>query len=221
VGHGSMLARDFMRRLCVANRFEIVSCVTSGESQGQRYGYASGGRVLRVVTDLPEIFADTKVRPTKKAAPAAVALSEKARFFRLPRSSKLGGTGGRQPASAAWAFFGCFSRSSKLGVTGGWLAFFQGSELPLAGLVLEMRPEPGPLPPQIPAGRHLLAQAAHVAFPALENFALIEDDVFEGAPDRAMTPDRPSNSAFVMWGNSSAWGWKGRRLSDMIGLAGG
>jgi hypothetical protein len=143
VGHGSTLARDFVRRLCVANRFEIVSCVTSGESPGQKYGYASGGRVLRVVTGLPEILADTKVRPTKKAAPAAVALSEKSRFFRLPRSSKLGVTGGRQPASAASAFFGCFSRSSKLGVTGDWLPFFSVASGPLAGLLLKMRPEPG------------------------------------------------------------------------------
>jgi hypothetical protein len=94
VGHGSTLARDFLRRLCVANRFESVSCVTSPESQGQRYGYASGGRGLRVFPGLREILADTKVRPTKKAAPAAVALSEKSWFFRFPRSSKLGGTSG-------------------------------------------------------------------------------------------------------------------------------
>jgi hypothetical protein len=32
VGHVFHAARDFLRRLRVANHFEIVSCVTSGES---------------------------------------------------------------------------------------------------------------------------------------------------------------------------------------------
>ena len=84
MGHGSTLARDFLRRLCVANHFEIVFCVTSGESRGHTYGYASGRRGLRVFPGLREILADTKVRPTKKAAPTAVALSEKL----WPRPSK-------------------------------------------------------------------------------------------------------------------------------------
>ena len=95
MGHGSTLARDFLRRLCVANQFEIVSCVTSGESQGQRYGCGSGGRVLRVFPGLREILGDTKVRPTKNAASSAVALSEKSRFLHFPRPCKLWRNGRR------------------------------------------------------------------------------------------------------------------------------
>ena len=62
MGHRSTLDMSFWRRLRVANRFAVG--------------------VLRVFPGLPEILADTKTRPTKKAAPSAVGLSEKS--FRCP-----------------------------------------------------------------------------------------------------------------------------------------